>query len=257
MSRIITLTTDFGLGSIYVAQMKGRLLREGLQQVIIDISHDLPAHDIRAAAWLIAQVCPCFPEGTLHLVVIDPGVGTQRKMVWVRIGTQEYLAPDNGLLTQVMLLDELRQPARVLPVPAGASATFHGRDVVAVAACRLLRGEPPESLGPEHGPLLQLPAEDPISSDDGLRGSVRFIDHFGNLITNLKADCWPQIEAAGGLLLDERPIDHPVRTYGDAPPGTAVVLVGSQGFVEIAVVQGSAARLLCGEIGMPVRVRGG
>jgi len=256
MSRIVTLTTDFGSSSVYVAEIKGRLLHAPGGCTLVDIAHDLPAHDIRAAAWLVSRACFAFPPGTLHLVVIDPGVGTARRMVWVKIDGHEFLAPDNGVLS-LAIAARPPEAVRTLPEPADASATFHGRDVVAVAAGRLLAGEPPELLGREHGPLARFDEPLPAEGVDGLRGEVRFIDSFGNLITNLPADCWPRIEAAGGVFLSERPIQRVVRTYGDAPPGTAVVLVGSQGVVEIAVVEGSAARLLGGEIGSPVRIAAG
>jgi S-adenosylmethionine hydrolase len=186
-------------------------------------------------------------------VVIDPGVGTDRKIVWARIGSQEFLAPDNGLLTHAMAMAELAE-ARVLPVPAASSATFHGRDVVAAVAARLLDGEPAATIGEACPTLVQLPEATVREAADGIHGEVRFIDHFGNLLTNIPANQWPAVEAAGGLHLSDRWIDRPVRTYGDAPAGSAVALVGSQGVIEVAVVEGSAARLLGGELGTPVRI---
>jgi S-adenosylmethionine hydrolase len=253
MHRIITLTTDFGPGSLYVAQMKARLLQAEARCTLVDIAHDLPAHDIRGASWFLGQACLAFPAGTLHLAVIDPGVGTDRRMVWARIGGQEFLAPDNGLLTHAVALATLAE-ARVLPVPAAASATFHGRDVVAAVAARLLDGEPATAIGEACPTLVQLPEATSREAADGIHGEVRFIDHFGNLLTNIPASLWPAVEVAGGLHLGDRWIDRPVRTYGDASPGSAVVLVGSQGVIEVAVVEGSASRLLGGEIGTPVRI---
>lgn len=253
MPRLLTLTTDFGPGSLYVAQLKARLLHAQAGCSLVDIAHDLPAHDVRGASWFIGQACLAFPDDTLHLVVIDPGVGTERKLIWARIGTQEFLAPNNGLLTHAMKVAPL-QEARLLPVPPDASATFHGRDVIAAAACRLLDGEPPAALGGELTRLEELAEAAPSEGEDGIQGEVRFIDHFGNLLTNIPAEHWPAVVAAGGVVLGDRLIDRPVRTYGDAPPGTAVTLVGSQGVLEIAVVEGSAARLLGGEIGTPVRI---
>jgi len=251
MRRIVTLTTDFGPGSLYVAQMKARLLHTRAHITLIDIAHDLPAHDIRAASWFLGQTCLAFPEGTLHLVVIDPGVGTARRMVWASVAGHEFLAPDNGLLTHALSRGLLAE-ARTLPEPADASATFHGRDVVAVAACRLLDGEPASALGAPHGLLVHLPEAAASQGPQGIRGEVCYIDHFGNLLTNLPATMWSAVQAGGGIRLGDRWIDRPVRTYGDASPGSAVVLIGSQGVIEIAVVEGSAARLLGGEIGTPV-----
>ena len=118
--RIVTLTTDFGAGSGYVAELKGRLLHAGKPVTLIDITHDLPAHDVKATAWLVARACPAFPSGSLHVIVVDPGVGTTRGIVWVRAGGQDYLAPDNGLLSRVLAAAPAEE-ARVLHVPAGAS----------------------------------------------------------------------------------------------------------------------------------------
>ena len=253
MHRLITLTTDFGPGSLYVAQMKARLLHAKAGCTLIDIAHDLPAHDIRGASWFLGQACLAFPPSTLHLVVIDPGVGTARKMVWARIGSQEFLAPDNGLLSHAMAMAPLAE-ARVLPEPVDASATFHGRDVIAATACRLLDDEPAAALGEPLPSLVQLPEAAVSEGPEGIAGEVRFIDHFGNLLTNIPASHWPAVAAAGGLHLGDRWIDRPVRTYGDASPGSAVALVGSQGVIEVAVVEGSASRLLGGEIGTTVRI---
>ena len=253
MQRIVTLTTDFGTGSVYVAQMKARLLQAAAACTIVDLAHDLPAHDIRGASWFLRQACLAFPAGTLHLVVIDPGVGTSRHMIWAAVGGHQFLVPDNGLLTHALSASPLAQ-ARILPVPPEASATFHGRDVVAAAACRLLEGHAPDTLGEALPAVVQLQAATPTQTPDGIRGEVCFIDHFGNLLTNLPASIWPAVVTAGGVQLGDRWIDRPVRTYGDAAAGSAVVLVGSQGVIEIAVVEGSAARLLGGELGTAVTV---
>ncbi|MGA0040585.1 MAG: SAM hydrolase/SAM-dependent halogenase family protein [Pirellulales bacterium] len=251
MQRIVTLTTDFGSGSVYVAQVKARLLQARTPCTIVDLAHDLPAHDIRGASWFLAQACLVFPQGSLHLAVIDPGVGTARHIVWASLGGHQFLAPDNGLLTHALAAAPL-DDARVLPVPTAASATFHGRDIVAATACQLLEGQAPTSLGTPLTSLVQLGTSEPTRVAEGIRGEVCFIDHFGNLLTNLPATMWPTVAAAGGLFLGERWIDQPVRTYGDAARGSAVVLIGSQGVIEIAVVEGSAARLLGGELGTPV-----
>ncbi|MFM8706367.1 MAG: S-adenosyl-l-methionine hydroxide adenosyltransferase family protein, partial [Planctomycetia bacterium] len=170
MPRIVTLTTDFGSGSGYVAELKGRLLHARTAFTLVDLSHDVPPHDVRAAAWLVGQGCPAFPAGTLHLVVVDPGVGTDRGLVWARLGgpdsRQEFLCPDNGLLT----LAARRLPlvlARRLPVPAAAAATFHGRDVLAPLAARLLDGLAPESLGERLDRLASLPWPEPVEAPAG------------------------------------------------------------------------------------------
>jgi adenosylmethionine-8-amino-7-oxononanoate aminotransferase len=255
MPRIVTLTTDFGTGSVYVAQLKAAILQAAAPPVLVDIAHDLPAHDIRAAAWLVGQACLAFPAGTLHIAVVDPGVGTPRPLAWARIGEQDFLAPDNGLLSWALA----RAPfvaARALEVPADAAATFHGRDVIAPAAVRLLDGAPSESLGPALASLVRLPCPEPRETDAGLEGEVIHVDAFGNLVTNLPASLWPRVAAAGALHVGGHAITTLVRTYGDAAPGTAVALVGSQGFIEAAVVEGRADVRLAAAVGTPVSVEG-
>jgi S-adenosylmethionine hydrolase len=251
MPRIVTLTTDFGAGSGYVAEMKGRLLHAREPFTLVDIAHDVPPHDIRAASWLVGQACFAFPPGTLHLVVVDPGVGTPRPLVWARIGEQEFLCPDNGVLTWPLRRVPLAA-ARRLEVAAAASATFHGRDVVAPAAARLVDGAPPESLGEEMKTLVTLDWPEPRVTPTVIEGEVIHADAFGNLVTNLPAALWPRVAAAGGLRIGPQAVTTLVRTYGDAAPGTVVVLVGSQGFIEAAVVEGRAADILGAGVGTPV-----
>lgn len=249
--RIVTLTTDFGTGSGYVAELKGRLLRARRPFTIVDIAHDVPAHDVRAAAWLVARACPAFPPGSLHLIVVDPGVGTARRIVWVKAGGQEYLAPDNGVLSRVLAATPAGE-ARVLPVPPDASTTFHGRDVFAPAAAALVEGTAPESLGPEAGPLVRLPIPASRETPAGIEGEVVAIDTFGNVLTNLPAELRPRLVAAGRLVVGDREVACVVGTYGEAPPGTPVALVGSQGVIEAAVVQGRADATLAARIGTRV-----
>lgn len=253
MPRIVTLTTDFGTGSGYVAELKGRLLHARSPLTLVDIAHDLPPHDIRAAGWLVGQACFAFPPGTLHVVVVDPGVGTSRRLVWARIGEQEFLAPDNGVLARVLRRAALVE-AREVAVAAAAAATFHGRDVLAPAAVRLVDGERPDALGPPLGRLFSIAWPEPRETAAGVEGEVIHVDAFGNLVTNLPAPLWPRVEAAGGLVVGPHRVTTLVRTYGDAAPGTAVALVGSQGFLEAAVVEGRAADRLAARIGTAVRI---
>lgn len=246
MARTVTLTTDFGTGSGYVAEMKGRLLHASTPFTLVDVTHDVPAHDIQAAAWLVGRACFAFPADTLHLVVVDPGVGTSRRLIWARIGAQEFIAPDNGVLSWALMQAPLAA-ARVVSVPAGAAATFHGRDVIAPLAAQLLDGMPPETIGPPITNLVSLTWPEPFESDSHIVGEVIHVDTFGNLITNLPATLLPQLEKAGRIRVGTVEVSAVVRTYGEAPAGTPVALVGSQGFLEIAVVEGRAdARLAAG-----------
>ncbi len=251
MPRIVTLTTDFGTGSEYVAQLKAVLLGSAVQPTLVDIAHDLPAHDIRGAAWLVGQACLAFPPDTLHIVVVDPGVGTARRLLWTRLGNQEFLCPDNGVLTWALRRAPLAA-AHLIPVSDPAAATFHGRDVLAPAAVRLLAGQPGGSLGPPLEHIESLAWPEPENTLHGMRGEVIHVDPFGNLVTNLPAALWPRIVAAGRLRVGTHDVTTLVRTYGDAAPGTPVALVGSQGFVEVAMVEGRADIRLAAAVGAPV-----
>ena len=251
MPRIVTLTTDFGTGSEYVAQLKAVLLGSTVQPMLVDIAHDLPAHDIRAAAWLVGQACLAFPPDTLHVVVVDPGVGTARRLLWARLGDQEFLCPDNGVLSWALRHSSLTA-AHLIPVSDAAAATFHGRDVLAPTAVRLLAGQPGASLGPPLEHIERLDWPEPDVTPRGLHGEVIHVDPFGNLITNVPATLWPRIAAAGRLRVGAHDVTTLVRTYGDAAPGTPVALVGSQGFVEVAVVEGRADIRLAAAVGAPV-----
>jgi S-adenosylmethionine hydrolase len=257
MTRVVTLTTDFGSGSGYVAELKGRLLHAKPPFTLVDISHDVPPHDIRAAAWLVGQGCPAFPSGTLHIVVVDPGVGTHRGLVWARLGTpeshQEFLCPDNGVLSLVLARLPL-MAARRLDVPPDAAATFHGRDVLAPLAVRLLDGLPPEQIGEPLDRLAIVAWPEPEETPAGVRGEIVHVDAFGNLVTNLPAALLPKLAAAGRLRVGSHAITTIVRTYGDAAPGTAVALVGSQGYIEAAVVEGRADARLGADIGTKVEI---
>lgn len=255
MSRVVTLTTDFGSSSGYVAELKGRLLHARGGCTLVDVSHDVPPQDIRHAAWLAGRACLAFPPGTLHVLVVDPGVGTARRLVWARLGAaddrQEFLCPDNGILS--LALERLPLiAAREIPVPPAVSATFHGRDVIAPAAVRLLDGAAPETLGPARPDLVRIPWPRPLETAAGIAGEVIHVDAFGNLLTNLPAELWPRLAAAGRLLVGGREVTRLVRTYADAPQGTLVALVGSQGCIEVAVVEGRADARVAATVGTAV-----
>lgn len=243
MLPIVTLTTDFGIGSTYVAELKARLLHARTQPLIVDIAHDVPAHDVAAAAWIAGRACPAFPPGSIHLIVVDPGVGTARRLVWVRAGGRHYIAPDNGVLTRVLAATPL-ETAVELVVPVGASATFHGRDVIAPAVTAILDGTETESPGRPLADIARFAIAVPRETPTGLEGEVVHVDGFGNLLTNLPAALLPRLVRAGRLRVGDTDVVRIVGTYGDAVRGTAVALVGSQGVIEAAVVEGRAADLL-------------
>ena len=262
MPRVVTLTTDFGSGSVYVAQMKGVLLRAAAPPTIVDLCHDLPAHDPRAAAWFVGRACPAFPPGTIHAVVVDPGVGTSRRLLHARIDAHDWLVPDNGILSLAVRRHGLAW-AREIEVPATAAATFHGRDVLAPYAAMLVDaaaagvgeggpGAPPP--GSPIDPILLAWPEPRIGADGVIHGEVIHVDAFGNLVTNLPATFLPGLVAGGRMLVGDRVVTRVVRTYGEAPAGSAVALLGSQDAIEVAVVEGRASDRLVAGVGTPVTI---
>jgi S-adenosyl-L-methionine hydrolase (adenosine-forming) len=253
MPHIVTLTTDFGTGSGYVAEMKGRLLHAKTPFTLVDIAHDVPPHDVRAAAWLVGQACTAFPADSLHLIVVDPGVGTSRRLLWARVGSQEFICPDNGVLSWA-LTKTLLADARMLTPPPTAAMTFHGRDAIAPLAVEIIDGVDPAAFGPRVEELVSLPWPQPQETASGLVGEVIHVDTFGNLITNLPATLLPRLEQAGWIRVGANEISTIVHTYGEAPRDTPVVLVGSQGFVEVAVVEGRAATRLAAGLGTAVQL---
>lgn len=260
MSPLLTLTTDFGSRDAYVAAMKGVILSIHPAARLIDITHEVTPQDVMEAAFVLRQAVPFFPAGTVHLVVVDPGVGTRRRPLALRHGGHCFVGPDNGLfalLLDVAAPDELV----VLDRPAfwrapEACDTFHGRDIFAPVAAHLAAGRalaevgtPAEALQPLHWAL-------PIDDAQGIRGWIVHVDHFGNCVTNIPR---PQFEHrrngrplkcfAGNAILTQV---HP--TYGAAETGEPLLLFGSSGFLEIAVNTGNASNLLDIRKGTPVNV---
>jgi len=255
---LITLTTDFGEASPYVAALKGVLLSSNPTVRLLDLSHQLPPQDVRHAAFFLQAALPYFPSDTLHVVVVDPGVGTARALLYVEVGGQRLLVPDNGCWTllpgpvaRVIRLAESRYWRH--PV----SATFHGRDILAPVAGQLSQGLDPCQLGPAVTEWVRLEVPPPRweAGQAVVTGEVVFVDHFGNLITNIGAALlagWQGRTLA--VRVGTHVVPQQVRTYGEAEPGQLVFLLSSTDLLEIAVVQGSAAARLGAGVGTPVRV---
>lgn len=247
---VVTLTTDFGTRSPFVAAVKGVVLGVNPAARVIDLSHEIPPFDLRHVAFFLAEAVPYFPAGTVHVVVVDPEVGGDRDVLYVEVAGQRLLAPDNGCWTR------LGAPTRVIRVrdrrfwrPV-VSSTFHGRDVFAPVAGHLTLGVDPAELGPVATTWRELAWPAVTRHQDLLAGEVVFVDHFGNLITNVPAADVaeaPRVEVSGHT-------PRLVRTYADAAAGELVALVSSGGFLEVAEVQGSAALRLGLGVGTPVRV---
>jgi S-adenosylmethionine hydrolase len=245
---VITLTTDFGAGSSYVAAMKGVILSLSPDANVVDLTHQIPAQDIRCAALVLADATRWFPPGTVHVAVVDPEVGTERSIVVVRIGPQLYVAPDNGLLSRLArasapsLIVELTEKRYWRPAP---SNTFHGRDIMAPVAARLAQGLDPLHLGVPRERLVELDWPEPSVSGDSISGIILAVDSFGNLISNIPAEMLANFSpAASTVACGGREIRGISRVYADHSPGELIALVGSTGLLEVAVVNGSAAREL-------------
>ncbi|HJU90831.1 MAG TPA: SAM-dependent chlorinase/fluorinase [Gemmatimonadaceae bacterium] len=236
MRPIITLLSDFGTADGYVGEIKGVLLSALPLAAIVDITHDVAPQDVDGARLAVARYWRRFPEGTVHLVVVDPGVGTARAAIAVASDGRSFVGPDNGVLSPALLVAGARVVE--LPVPAGASHTFHGRDVFAPAAATLASGVPIDDLGtPLLDPIVRRTPEARRTDDGEIEGEVISVDRFGNLITNLVAP------RGGSVRIGDREVPLG-RTYADAASGAVLALVGSSGLVEIAVRDGSAANSL-------------
>lgn len=267
MAALITLLTDFGTRDTYVGQMKGVILGIAPMATIVDLTHEVAPQRITEGAFLLETGLPAFPPGTIHLAVVDPGVGTARRAIAIATAQALFVGPDNGLLSAA--LPEAARPddaPGVVPVPEGVtvvelanpayrralvSNTFHGRDVFAPAAAHLAAGVPVEALGPRRTSLIALP---PFRArrlpDDSLEAEIVSIDRFGNAITTARAQELP----AGPftVIVREHAVAGPVATYAEARGPAA--LVGSSGYLEIAVPNGSAAVRLGLQLGDRVRI---
>jgi S-adenosyl-L-methionine hydrolase (adenosine-forming) len=257
---LITLTTDFGNGSPYVAAMKGVILAINPSTQIIDVSHAVPAHDIRSGALVLAEVTPLFPPGTIHIAVVDPGVGTSRPIVYVEIGGQRYICPDNGLLSR---LAARQSPFKMRTVTAEqwfrhpVAPTFHGRDVMGPVAAQLSLGIDPDELGPPHPGLVTLDWPGAEKVANRIDGVVTAIDSFGNLVTNITREMLAGVptDESVAVVCDEHETRGIFTTYGDQPAMTLIALVGSGDTLELAIVEDNAAAMLGVRVGAPVQVK--
>jgi S-adenosylmethionine hydrolase len=258
-SSLITLSTDFGLAAPYVAAMKGVILTINPRVQIVDLTHSIPAQDVRHAAFFLAASLPYFPPDTVHVVVVDPGVGTERKLLFVEIGGLKILVPDNGCWTllegeggQKPVVRSLSEQRFWRP---SVSATFHGRDILAPVAAHLSLGEAASSFGPAVISWQRLKLPRAKAAEGGSIGEIVFVDDFGNLITNIVAS---QIGGTIRRLRVGRRVMRSgfaqVRTYGEAEAGSLVLLESSTGLLEVAVANGNAARDLSLQVGSPVAV---
>lgn len=240
---MIVLFTDFGLAGPYTGQMKAVLAREAPGLPLIDLFADAPSRNPRAAAYLLAAYAPSFPEGSVFLSVVDPGVGGPRAALALEADGRWFVGPDNGLFELVLRRAKGARLFEIAWRPAALSASFHGRDLFAPVAARLARGDPPEGQ-----PRDPSTARRPDWPDD--LAEIVYVDHYGNALTGLRAARLPQ---SARLVANGRGIER-ARTFSDVPEGTAIWYENSNGLAEIAVNLGRADRLLGLAIGSAIQV---
>lgn len=257
MSRPIALLTDFGLEDAYVGIMKGVMLGQCPDARFIDLTHSIPPQDILAGALCLASAAPYCPPDTVFLAVVDPGVGSDRRAICLRAAGRCFVGPDNGLLWHAASLlgapeaFHLDRPEFWLPHPG---STFHGRDIFAPVTAQLARGAVPEAVGsPVPNPVTLTPPE-PRRNPDGVHGEVIYVDHFGNAVTNLRPEDLPEGPSPVEFVLEGQFISGPVNCYSAMQAGVPTILLGSWGYFEVAIRDGSAALLLGLQRGCPVSV---
>ena len=271
MSPIITLTTDFGLTDAYVATMKGVILGINPEVTLVDICHTVNPQDIAGAAFVLGTAYPSFPKGTIHLVVVDPGVGSQRRAVVLRTPSADFVAPDNGVLSYVIgeLSPEVTEENQLSDLGSGleafaitnprfwrtpVSSTFHGRDIFAPVAAHLSLDCSLADFGERITSLVTLPLTRPRWEPDGsVVGHVLHIDSFGNLITDITTKNLPPESIPLNIKVSNQTIHGLSRTYAESEG--LLALIGSSDHLEISVKDGSAHNLLNVTIGDEVRVR--
>jgi len=248
MISVVVFLTDFGLADWYVAAMKGSLLSRAPESTLVDLSHAVPPGDLAHADFLLEQTWRWYPTESVFVVVVDPGVGTGRRPIAVRAAERMFIGPDNGVLTSAIEEQDAEvrviDPARVETV--ALSATFHARDLFAPAAAALAEGASFASVGDMIHDAVRLPRARPSLNGDQAEAHVVYVDRFGNAITDLRETELRQWlgERALHVRAGTAEIDGLSRTYGDAPVGTPMALIGSTGRLEIAVAEGHAGTRL-------------
>jgi S-adenosyl-L-methionine hydrolase (adenosine-forming) len=253
---ILTLLTDFGTEDYYVAAVKGTVLSRAPETSIVDVSHQVPPGDVETAAFLLAAAAPSFPSATVHLAVVDPGVGSGRRILLVRTETALFLAPDNGLLTpfldSALRIRSVEREDLFLP---GPGRTFHGRDRFAPVAAALLRGLSPDEAGPEIADPVRLAGEPPRREPQRATGRVVHVDLYGNLVTNIPAG-WLPGDPGGHCRFAVGPCSTAtfVTHYAEIPAGEPAALPGSLGTIELSLNGAPLAQRWGVSRGAPVEV---
>ncbi len=255
---VLTLLTDFGTQDGFVGVMKGVIWKIAPQIQIADISHQIQPQNVRQAGLTLARVFPYFGDGTVHVAVIDPGVGTSRRAIAVQIGAQFYVAPDNGLLTLIIQDAEKKHlPLKFVHLNNSIywlhdiTGTFHGRDIFAPIGAHLAKGVPLEKLGTLIDDPILLDFPKAIKTNKGWKAQITLIDHFGNLRTNLHIN---EIKSEMKIRIFGEEIDKISKSYGLHNAGDLVAIIDSGGYLEVATVNGSAAKKLGAKTGDLVEV---
>lgn len=258
---VITLTTDFGLKDGYAGIMQGVIYRINPCASIVDLSHQVPPQGIRAAAYVLRRAYPYFPPGTVHAVVVDPGVGTERRAIAVQSTNAFFVAPDNGALTYVLQdLSHRRDKPRIINLTNSAywlpslSRVFHGRDIFAPVAAHLSLGVDITALGEEIHDVVMLPPLHLEISEARVSGQVAHIDRFGNLLTNIDQSALASLGDTVAVSIAERRIDGLSKTFAEGQARQLIAYIDSSNHLAIAVVAGSAQELLNAHVGDLVEV---
>lgn len=252
---LVTLTTDFGTSDPFVGIMKGVLATRAPGVQVVDVTHGIPPHDVLAGALVLRHAVPFFPGGAIHVAVVDPGVGSARRPLCVETARGLLVGPDNGLLSLATPPDEVRQVVHCTEERyflSPRSATFHGRDVFAPVAAALATGTVPAALGSPITDMQRLEVPPPVRRGGTLCGRVIYVDHFGNLTTNVAADILPSRRLA--VSLGGTRVEGLSASYAAVAPGEPVAVVNSWGLLEIAVREGSARATLGARVGDEVLV---
>ncbi|NOQ46396.1 MAG: hypothetical protein GQ559_06960 [Desulfobulbaceae bacterium] len=259
---LITLTTDFGLQDPYVGQMKGAILKRNITTRIVDLTHAIPPHDILTAAVTIRTSYRYFPKGAIHLIVVDPGVGSRRSILAAAGDHHLFIAPDNGVLSMLAAdnkLDTVHRVENSSLFPLEVSGTFHGRDIMAPVAAALASGLPLNKVGQatKYDDCVKLNLPLPVISDRSIEGRVLHIDHFGNIRTTITSKSLSRFQPSSfsGIEIGSHRIHAISSTYSECPQGKLVAVIDSSGYLEIAVNKGNAADVTGCGIGNPIVVR--
>jgi S-adenosylmethionine hydrolase len=255
--QLVTLLSDFGLQDVYVGVMKGAIAQINSTLTIIDLTHQISPQNIAAGRFHLMNAYSYFPKGTVHIAVVDPGVGSERRAIAIQLQDGFLVGPDNGLFSGIL---EQHSPIAAVELTnsdywrtSKPSATFHGRDIFAPVGAHLASGVPLVRLGTPIAldSLQQLPLAGCIRMEGAIAGAIQHIDHFGNLITNIPGD---EVNGKGWSVAIGEMTILGKHTYADVPMGSLLALIGSQGWVEIAVRGGSAQSQLRLKLGSPVQV---